>query len=305
MQIELLAETRLELEPRAHWIFFSESGNCFVVGDGKTAFSVEPGDPGRAKALIPGASSSETLPIPDAAYDEFIGHRWRGFELLDRTKTSANPAGALAATLGFGPSYGLYLRHPASRLILSLRSGSMRLLNDSAGVFTEVDKIKTRGRAALAFAAHPSEMLIAYGDNAGVFYGHRFDASGFGKASKLADKQRNANCVEFVDNGKMLVVAGTGYLSTFAFDGSKISPAHDVSISARDFLWLDDGAMVIVNQGLHGIAVYRYATDGFSKVGEIKPTFAVEKVAVSSCRKFLAATSQDAAGISVYRIDNQ
>jgi hypothetical protein len=34
---------------------------------------------------------------------------------------------------------------------------------------------------------------------------------------------------------------------------------HEVSIPVRDFVCADDGQVIFVNQGMHGIAVYRRA----------------------------------------------
>ena len=108
-------------------------------------------------------------------------------------------------------------------------------------------------------------MLIAYGDNYGNFHAHRFDPTGFTKASKIVDKQRNANRVEFVQAGRMLAIGGMGYLSTYAYSGGKFAPLHDLSLAVRDFAWTDDGNLVLVNQGIHGVAAYQYGPNGFIK----------------------------------------
>src|SRR5205823_7240448 len=160
------------------------------------------------------------LPIPAAMLDEFLVEPWHGFRFLKAGEydhaldQSGNPAGDLLRTLVFGPDYGHYVLHPSSGLVFSLRSGSMTPLRRAGDKFEVIDQTKTRGRAALAFAAHPSESLIAYGDNYGTFHAHSFDQNGFGKATKIVGKERKGSRLEFDRAGKMLMLGGMGYLAT-------------------------------------------------------------------------------------------
>ena len=145
-----------------------------------------------------------------------------------------------------------------------------------------------------------ADSLIAYGDNYGTFHTHRFDAGGFGKAAKVAAKERNATRVEFVNTGQMLAIGGMGYLATYLNQNGKFVPAHEVSIVVRDFLWLNNGELILVNQGLNGISAYRHDSSGFHPLGSVAPGEPVAQMAVSSCRKYLAATFQQSSEICVY-----
>jgi hypothetical protein len=316
MQFSLLVTVELKLEPQLQWIWYSTAISSFVVGDERQAFSIPVDGP---KSVLPleaaqpfdpavGTHHPCNLPIPDSLYDEFAAEGWHGFRFLPSTAYVAakdrdeNPAGDLLRTLVYGPDYSHYVLHPASGMILSLRSGSMKLLCRTAEGFAPVDQTRTRGKAALAFAGHPAESLIVYGDNSGNFHAHRFGATGFGKASKIVAKERKASRAEFVAVGEILVVGGMGYLSTFKYEAGKFVGGHEVSIAVRDFLWCDDGKLVLVNQGLHGVSAYQFGEAGFTKLGEVKPAGGVGQMAVSRDSKYLAVTSQESASVSVFAI---
>jgi hypothetical protein len=311
-QFRFLGQATLPLQPQLQWLLSAPTTNAFLVGDEKASFAASVSNPGSPTALNParerGASHPCNLPIPAELFEELRGEDWHGFRFLkcadyDNAKDDRGHAvGDLLRTLVFGPDYGLYVQHTSSGLVLGLRSGSIQLLERAESGFKEMDRTKTRGRAALAFAVHPTETLLAYGDNYGTFYAHRFDATGFGKASKVAAKERKASRVEFGSGGKMLVIGGMGYLATYSYDGRKFSALHEISIPVRDFIWADDGKLVAVNQGMHGVSVYRYDTSGFAKLGEMKPG-TVQQMAVSKDLKNLAVTMQDSGGMSVYAIE--
>jgi hypothetical protein len=319
MQFKLLSTTTLPLQPQLQWLWYSDQSRGFVTGDDRAAFLLPVANPAAPTPLQPArqfdASSPPrhpcNLPVPASMLDEFLHEPWHGFRFLEASEydhavdEKRAPVGDLLRTLVFGPNYGHYILHPPSGLILGLWSGSIDLLQrDEAGAFKRLDQTKTRGRAALAFSAHPSELLIAYGDNYGTFHAHRFDPTGFGKASKIAAKDRKASRLEFVRAGSMLAIGGMGYLATYSFDGGKFAPLHEVSISVRDFLWLKDGELVLVNQGLHGVAAYRHDPGGFRKLGELKPdgAAAVQHIAVSKCLRYLALCPQGQPDVSVYAI---
>ena len=240
--------------------------------------------------------------------EELASESWHGFRFLEpaayELSVDGGPAieGDLLRTLVFGPNYGHYLLHPASGMILGLHSGSMELLQRSAAGFKSIGKTRTRGSATLAYAAHPNEMLLVYGDNAGSFHAHRFDATGFGKANKIAAKQLKASRVEFVQAGQMLVIGGMGYLSTYSYSGGKFAPLHDVSIAVRDFVWVNDGQIVLVNQGIHGVAAFGYDGNGFSKTGDVAPPGESREIAISTCGKYLAVALQEPAVLNLYAI---
>jgi hypothetical protein len=312
LQFRFLGHTTLPLQPQLQWLLYAPKTDAFLVGDEKAAFAVSAPNPGSPAALKParegGAGHACNLPIPEELYDEVRGEDWHGFRFLtctdyDSAKDDRGHAvGDLLRTLAFGPDYGLYVIHPSSGSVLGLRGGSIQLLERAESGFKEIDRTKTRGRAALAFATHPAETLLAYGDNYGTFHAHRFDATGFGKASKVAAKERKASRVEFVGDGKMLVIGGMGYLATYSHDGRKFSALHEISIPVRDFIWAGDGTLVLVNQGMHGVSAYRYDPSGFAKFAEMKPG-TVQQMAVSKDLKHLAVTMQDSGGISLYTIE--
>ena len=312
LQFRLLAKTTLPLDPHLQWLLHAPKTDAFLVGDEKAAFAASAFNPNSPTALKParegGTGHPCNLPIPEELYEEVRGEEWHGFRLLkwddyDKARdVKGHGVGDLLRTLVFGPDYGSYVLHPSSELVLGLRSGSIRLLERSEPGFKEIDRTKTRGRAALAFAAHPTEALLAYGDNYGTFHSHRFDASGFGKASKVAAKERKASRLEFVDCGKMLVIGGTGYLATYSYAGGKFSPVQEIPIPVRDFIWADEGKLVLVNQGMHGVTAYRYDAAGFAKLCEFKPGGAVQQMALSKDLKHLAITMQDSGGIWVYEV---
>jgi len=290
----------LGLDRALIWIIYSDRTRSFVVGDEKKAFAFPVDQPGAPRPLpAEPATGLYNLPIPGALYDEFRQQPRHGFQFLDRKHYAAAPDGDLLRTLVFGLNYGHPMLHAGTGAIFALKGGSIELLDAN---FKSIEKTKTRGRAALAFAAHPIEGVIAYGDNYGAFHAQRFDASGFGKASKIAAKERNASRLEFVRDGSVLIIGGMGYLQTYSYSGGKFAPLHETSMAVRDFLWLKDGQLVLVNQGMHGIIALRYDEKGFSKIGQVMPPGAVQQMAASDDSQYVAASDQDSGVTSVYEI---
>jgi hypothetical protein len=316
MKFELLSTTTIALQPQLQWLWYSNRSKGFVAGDDRAAFALPVANPSAASRLQPAREHDANtpprhplnLPIPASMLDEFVGEPWHGFRFLEPSDydqavdANGNPVGDLLRTIVFGPDYDHYVQHPAGGLILSLRAGSMALLKRVAGGFKHLDQAKTRGRAALAFAAHPTESCLAYGDNYGAFHLHRFDPSGFGKASKIADRERKASRLEFLRGGGLLAIAGMGYLATYSCHNGKFAPSHDIAIPVRDFLWLNDPELILVNQGLHGVSAYGYDESGFNKQGELKPEGAVQHVAMSRCRRYLALSLQQQPIVNLYAI---
>lgn len=316
MQFRLLATTALPLQQQLQWVLPSALSGGFIVGDERKAFGISVANPSAPIALEAArAFDSSTgghhpcnLPIPDAHYAEFIRQPWHGFRFLESAAYNnakgkdGKPVGDLLRMLVFGPDYGHYVSHPANGMILALRSGSMELLKRTDAGFESLDQTRARGKAVLAFAAHPTEPLVAYGDNAGTFHAHRFDDGKFGKATKIAARERKASRVEFVAGGTMVVVGGMGYLATYSYVGGKFAPGHQVSVAVRDFIWADDGKLVLVNHGLNGISAYAYGEGGFSKLAEVKVSGGANQIALSADMKHLASTGQEGPGLSVYAI---
>ena len=315
MQIQLIATTRLSLDPKLTWLWYSDATKAFIVGDEKASYAVPIDNPATATSLVPerpfnndGQSPPRNLPIPAALYAEFAQMRWHGFRFLDASASELPveggkpPSGDLVRTLVFGPDYGHFVLHPPTGLVLALRGGSIQLLEPSDSGFIFLDKTKTRGRAALAFAAHPTEPLIAYGDNFGDFHAHRFAGTQFARSNKIAAKERKASRIEFLQNGGLLMIGGMGYLATYRYADGKFTPLHDTSTSVRDFVVTNDGEHVYVNQGMNGLTVYRYDASGFTKLAATKPGGAIQQIAVSMDRTRVAMTFQDDPTISVYAI---
>jgi len=316
MNFQLLATTAPPLQQQLQWLFHSPSTSSFITGDERTSFSIPVATPSTLSPLTPARPPEPfhpcNLPIPADLYAEFASHPWHGFRFLDASAYDAAednkglPAGDLLRTLLFNPDYGHYVLHPATGLILALRSGSLQLLNRTTDGFTPIDQTRTRGKATLAFAAHPTEPLIAYGDNAGTFTAHRYQPTGFTKASKIAAKDRKASRLEFSPDGATLMLGGMGYLATFSYENEKFFPRHETSIAVRDFLWLPDKNLVLVNQGLHGLTAFNYSPQsGFTQLAEAKPPGGVNQMSVSNDAKHLAVTLQESPAVSVYAITSR
>ncbi len=313
MKFKLLGSSASSFDEQLQWIFYAGTSRCFVIGDERRAATLSVAvptvpQPTAGDRLVLPERHPCNLPIPAALYEELSAEPWHGFRFLDLAPydravgADGLPVGDLLRTLVFGPDYGHYLLHPASGAILGLRSRSLELLRRGPGGFEGLARTKARGRAALAIAAHPSQSLIAYGDNDGDFHAQAFDAKGFGKATKIGTKGRKASRLEFVAEGQRLMIGGMGYLASLACEDGKFTPLHEISIAVRDFSLLAGGEIVLVNLGLHGIAAYRHGADGFAEVGSVKPEGAVRQICVSTCSRYLAVIAQDPNCISIYEI---
>lgn len=317
MQFKHLKTIAPGIGAKLAWLFYSQRTESFIFGDEKQAFTMDTMNfvaralPGTVADTGAVATHPCNLPIPVELYEDLSHSSWHGFRFLDRpsydraTNAKGELVGDLLRTLVFLPDYGHYVLHPSSGMIFSLKSGSIEILRRDSEKFVSVEKTKTRGRAALAFAAHPTQNLIAYGDNAGTFHVQRFTPEGFGKASKVAVKERPASRVEFVDEGQMLVIGGMGYLETYSHAADKFAPLHQTSIAVRDFLWIDNGNCVLVNQGMHGITAYRYDSTGFAKIGAVVPGSIARQMALSARNDFLALSDQDSGQIHIFGIAQQ
>src|ERR1700722_15082387 len=316
MQFKLLATSTPDVPVQLQWLWYSNLTRRFITGDGRKAFAMEVARPGVLSPLTPERPYDDgtpprypcNLPTPASLTEEISNETRHGFRLLEpaaylpAAEGGCGGEGDLVGMLAFGPRDGHFMLHPASGLVVSVKAGSMELRERVPGGFKLLEKARTRGRAALVFAAHPSETLLVYGDNYGEFFAHRFDATGFGKASKIAAKQRNANRAEFARDGRMLMIGGPGYLATYSYAGGKFTPLHEVSIAVRDFIWHDEGKLVLVSQGLHGVPGYRYNESGFVKIGAAEPTGGAREIAASGCGRYMAVLSQESADVSVYEI---
>ena len=313
IQFQRLGSISLDIAPQLQWLWHSSATGSFIVGDERTAYALRQNDINRvtqleaARPFDPNSSFHHpcNLPIPDAYYDELRGHGWRGFHFLKASAydrlldAEGRPVGDLLRTFVFGPDYGHCVLHRPSGLVLGLRSGSMQVLNASDDTFPCIGETRTRGRAALAFCAHPNDTLVVYGDNYGNFHAHQFGEDGFGKANKIAAKTKKASAVEFIDSNTLLI-GGTGYLESFAYSAGKFSPLHATTGPVRDFSWNHEHKILFVNQGMHGVTAYRYSDAGFSKLGVVTASSAVKQMAVSQCGAYLAVSSQSSSAVTVF-----
>ena len=105
---------------------------------------------------------------------------------------------------------------------------------------------------------------MVYGDNYGNFHSHQFREDGFGKANKIAAKDKKASTVQFIDSNT-LMIGGTGYLESFAYSAGKFSPLHAVTGAVRDFVWNPKHKILFVDQGMHGVTAYGYSDSGILK----------------------------------------
>ncbi|KAF0814913.1 hypothetical protein IGB42_00969 [Andreprevotia sp. IGB-42] len=309
MKIEPSGIVSPDLKPQLQWLWHSGERRGFLTGDDRKAFFLpqEAIETGFVLAHAHDAVSraSCNLPVPAGDFTELQTCGWRGFRFLghgdDDFEKAADMPGDLLRTLVFGPDYGLYLAHPASGLIVALQSGLMQLVTRMPDGFEVVDEVRTRRRAALTFCAHPSETLLVYGDNYGSFHAHHFSENGFGSARKIASRDNKAGAVEFIDP-QTLLLGGTGYLAAFAYRESRFQLMHELSMPVRDFTWNQPSNRLFVNQGLHGIAVLDYTSNGFSQCACLKPPYPVNQIAVSKCGNWIAASSQSAASVSIFRM---
>jgi hypothetical protein len=274
----------LPLDPRTERLWFAPTLGRFIALDEKQAFALDTAGEASPEALPApetGLAGVCNLPLPPDLFLECAEVGWRGFRFLTAEQYARAGDGDLLRTLVFNPDYGTYFEHPATGAIIALRGGSLELLRDTGTAFESVAKTKTRGRAALAFAAHPTEPLIAYGDNNGDFHLHEVGADGFGKARKLASKGRKASALEFIDGGETLLIGGFGYLGVYGREGAIYALRHEVTPAVRSFVWMEMDRVVVVNQGMHGISLYRLEDGRLEPCGSYKPPRPIDVLAAA------------------------
>lgn len=314
VQFQQLGSASLEIDRLLQWIWHSSATSSYIIGDDRTAYSLLQNDINDVTLLQPARPFDPNssfhhpcnLPIPDVYYDELRERGRRGFHFLRASEysglldTNGRPMGDLLLTIVFGPDYDHGVAHRPSGLVLALRSGSLKLFAPRNGTFTRIGETRTRGRAALAFCAHPTDTLVVYGDNYGNFHSHQFSNDGFGKAHKITAKNHKASAVEFID-GSILLIGGMGYLETYAYTGGKFSLLHAVVGPVRDFVWNRKQKTIFVNQGIHGVMAYGYSTSaGFSKLGCVQVSSAVNQMAISECGGYLAVSSQSSSEVTAF-----
>jgi hypothetical protein len=315
MQFTRLATSSPALDPKLQWLFFSPQTNAFITGDDRQAFSIPLSSPSAPIPLQPARPFENhippphpcNLPIPDSLYTEFAATPHHGLHFLDPA-TCQLPLGKkgpldgdILRSLVFGPDYPTLLFHPLTGALLTLRGRSMELFSRSDTTLTSIAKTKPRGKSVLAYAAHPTEPLLVYGDNYGDFHAHRFTPTTFEKATKIAAKQRNASRIEFSQNGNLLLLAGMGYLSAFRYAAGKFEQLHELSTAVRDFLTTPDASLLLVNKGLHGLAAFTYSpTTGFTQLASLEAP--INQLAKSPDNQFLAFTHQDSPTIQIHAI---
>lgn len=283
--MELSETIEADLDPRTEWLCWSENARSFLVGDADRAVAVAPD--GGVSALA-ASGLPVILPVPADLHDSLAGQPRHGFHFLN----SADYAGlrghpGIANMLAFGPN-GTPLRHPAAGAVLGLTGGALRRLGTPAEEFPVLEETRTRGKTALAFAAHPTEPVIAYGDNYGGLFLQELSAAGFGKARKLEAQPRAVNDLLFIDGGARLVAGGMGFLASYAWNEGRPAKEHEVSIAVRELVWSPVDRILTVNQGLQGISRYRVDAAGFTRLDHAKLAWAVDRLAVAGSGAILA-----------------
>src|SRR5262245_45610517 len=134
MTFELLVTSTLALKPELQWLWYSDDTASFITGDEHSSYALPTSRAGIVSQLSPSPSGSRNLPIPDSLYDELAAQPWRGFRFLPRG-AGDRLSGDLLRTLVFVPDYGHPVLHPASGLILALKSGSIELLKRAGDEF--------------------------------------------------------------------------------------------------------------------------------------------------------------------------
>jgi len=304
MQLKLLGTATLPINSKTQWIAYLPGHKAFATGDEQKAFLIRPDRPSAPEPITAApARGAFNLPLSNELAEDFCSQLWRGLKFLSASEYATaldaknQSIGDVLRTLVFLPDYGTYVEHPASKLNLSLKCGSIGLLVKEANGFKSIDQTRTKGKSVLAFAAHPTETLLVYGDNAGTFHAHRFDQTGFGKASKIASKERKASQVEFAADGKSLLIGGMGYLSAFKYDGGKFSETQNLPIAVREFAWIEPANRVFVNQGMHGISAYQYDDKGFTKLADLQPGQPVQQMVASEDGKFIATSHEGSVSV--------
>lgn len=134
--------------------------------------------------------------------------------------------------------------------------------------------------------------MIAYGDNFGNVHTHEFSEAGFGRASKVDAKGRNANAIEFLDEGEALLVGGTGYLSLYRKAGKKWRLQSETTTAVRGFCWVPSSRVAVVNRGMHGVIRYAIRDAGFEAIDSLAGPEPIERIATTPNGEFVAATLQ-------------
>lgn len=333
MHYELAATVNLGLVPQSKWLWYARRSGQLLVGDAKRAFAISPNHPADAVPLaaerafprdvpIQGAGGVPTiadfarmnshplnLPIPDVLYDEaFAPATLRGLTFLPRDVLDRAPPdhpvwlGNLLGRL-YGHTASLYMLHRPSNLVLNLLGGALQLFQQSPTGFTLVAEARTRGRQAMSFAAHPDEPLLAYVDNVGSSFAQEFSESGFGKTRKIDTWKQGGRAALFLD-ARTLILGGMGHLAAYGYADHTFAKRSEIAVACRDLLWNEDQQVLLVNQGMHGIAFFRVEDSGFVPCGALKPEGTVQMVAFSPDLSFLATTDQHAAEIRIFRMIN-
>jgi hypothetical protein len=314
MKFKLVSSGFLPLDPQTHWVWFSSGSRAFIVGDEHLSFAVaETSAVQHAVQLLPerveGTRHGTNLPLPESLLDEYLSKSWHGFQWLDRIASahardsSGLPEGDLLRTIVFGPDYGQYVMLPSNRAVVSMRSGSLGLHQYTANAFSHLEKVKTRGRAVLAFAAHPHEPFIVYGDNYGDFFSHQVGTEEFGKTAKIAGHERKASQVDFIDDGNTLILGGMGYLAVYKYAAGMFVLSHEHASAVRAFSWLEWKRLLVVNNGMHGVSVLALTDAGFSLVSELETDGTVHALATSADGSLVGILYQGTGRFAIHSLE--
>jgi hypothetical protein len=154
-----------------------------------------------------------------------------------------------------------------------------------------------------AFGAHPTEPLIVYGDNYGTFYAQWFSHEGFGRTKKIVDKIQSGNSVCFINEGRTLLLGGSGYVQLYKYEDGKFLLEQEMSTAVRHLVWIESKQVLAINQGMHGVALYQLSDGKLTTLERVPTELAVQHLAFSNTFKEMAVLFQEQTQLSIYAID--
>ncbi len=309
MKLVSIHKYELDLDHRLQWLTYSSIQKSFITGDENNSIAVSTKASTTALNAADFTNKSQfNLPLPANIYEELTGQLWHGFlflkpdEYVLSDECADEFAGDHLRTLVFGPDYGHCVKDPKSNLVFSLSCHEIVLMKETVDGLRPIDSRKTRGKEALAYALHPKEKTIVYGDNYGTFFQHTFSHKGICKGRQFAVKERKASCIDFINRGNYLLIGGMGYLCLYLHHKGKLKELTTKSLPVRDFLWLPQRRLIIVNEGLHGLSVHQLKDEQIANIATFKSCEAIFHIASSPCENYLALTYQGKSQLEILQL---
>ncbi len=295
-----IARYSLSLSSATHWIRYAPQAGVFVVGDAQAAWTVSPD--GSSPVPVARGEHPLTLPIPEVLLADVLSLGWNAFRLPSMhtliDATAHEPvSGDLLRHFVFLPDYGQLVEHPATGSWLALRCGRVARISPD-GPFTVQAETRTRGKGALTFAAHPSEPLLFYGDNAGDFTQHALTPDGFGKATTLAKLERKASACLVRANGSRVLLGGMGYLQQVPVGAKAGANCGQCATTVRSLHAVDD-RRVLVNAGMQGLAMVSCTDESLKVEARADLEAPVHQMAVTTDQRTIAVLHQGSGAVTL------